>query len=552
MPESSLPFNSQSLPYLEDLYARFLNGDPEVSPEWADYFRSSQNGNGHPVTEGGVSFSPPFQSRSMFNPPGSGGSNHFRGEQRLNIALRQERVDSLIHAYRSLGHIPAKVDPLKVKIETPPELDHAFYGFTEADLDREVSTELLGGPDARTLRGVINWLKQTYCRSIGVQYMHIESLVARQWLMQQMETTANRIKLEVADQSRILERLADAVCFEKFLWDKFKGQKTFSLDGGETLIPLLDQAVERAADLGAKEVVLAMAHRGRLNVLYNTMGKQGRQIFREVEDQHEYLAFDDVKYHLGYSTDRKLSNGKKVHLSLCFNPSHLEFVNPVAMGRVRAKMDSIQDFQRKHGCCILIHGDAAFIGEGVTQETLNLSELYGYKIGGVVHIIVNNQIGFTTSVREGRSCRYATDVAKMLDIPIFHVNGEDPEAVAQVVKLAMEFRAKFQKDVVIDMYCFRRRGHNEGDEPRFTNPMMYKKIDLKPSVFESYKESLVNYRGLTAEEADAIWEKSRKKLEDELKAAHEKAAPPSNEPPWARSIFWSTMRASPGTGLPCA
>ena len=530
MSEPFAAFNSQSLPYIEDLYARYLNGDSSVPAEWAEYFRTSLNGNGAPATTGSrVSFDPPFKARSIFNPPGGGGLNHFRAEQKLSIALQQERVDGLIQAYRTLGHIPAKVDPLKVKIETPLELDHTFYGFTDADLDRDVSTELMGGPDTRTLRGVISWLKQTYCRSIGVQYMHIESLSARTWLQQQMEQTANRLKLDIKDQHRILARLADAVCFEKFLWDKFKGTKTFSLDGGETLIPLLDQAVERAADLGCKEIVLAMAHRGRLNVLYNTMGKKGRQIFREVLDQHEHLAFDDVKYHLGYSADRLLANGKKVHLSLCFNPSHLEFVNPVAMGRLRAKMDEILDYKREQGCCILIHGDAAFIGEGVIQETLNLSELYGYKIGGVVHIIVNNQIGFTTSVREARSSRYTTDIAKMLDIPIFHVNGEDPEAVAQVVKLAMEFRAKFQKDVVIDMYCFRRRGHNEADEPRFTNPMMYKKIDLKPSVFESYKESLVNYRGVTAEEATAIWEKARKTLDDELLAAHDSTSTPHGD-----------------------
>lgn len=527
MADPTLQFHSHNLPYVEDLYARFLNGDTTVPAEWANYFRNSLNGSG--VPSAGTNFDPPFASRSVFNPPGGGGSNHFRGEQRMNIALRQERVDQLIQAYRSLGHISAKFDPLKVKVETPTELDHTFYGFSESDLDREVSTELVGGPDTRTLRGVIAWLKQTYCRSIGVQYMHIESLQARKWLQQQMETTANRLKLDVKDQRRILERLADAVCFEKFLWDKFKGTKTFSLDGGETLIPLLDQAIEWAAELGTKEIVMAMAHRGRLNVLYNTMGKMARQIFRELEDQTQHLAFDDVKYHLGYSSNRKLASGKNIHLSLCFNPSHLEFVNPIAMGRVRAKMDAIQDHKREQGCCILIHGDAAFIGEGVTQETLNLSELYGYKIGGVVHIIVNNQIGFTTSAREGRSCRYTTDVAKMLDIPIFHVNGEDPEAVAQVVKLAMEFRAKFQKDVVIDMYCFRRRGHNETDEPRFTNPMMYKKIDQKPSVYESYKESLINYRGVTAEEATEIWNRSRAKLDAELTAAHDENAPATRD-----------------------
>jgi 2-oxoglutarate dehydrogenase E1 component len=336
-----------------------------------------------------------------------------------------------------------------------------------------------------------------------------------------MEKTGNRLRLKHEEQVRILKRLADAVVFEEFLAKKFVGKKSFSLEGGETLIPLLDLAIEKSGNEGVREIVIGMAHRGRLNVLANIMHKSPRMIFREFDDKDPNLHFGhgDVKYHLGHSSDYFTSTGKKVHLSLCFNPSHLEFVNTVAQGRVRAKQDRFRDFRREHGCCILIHGDAAFAGEGIVQETLNLAELKGYKIGGTIHIILNNQVGFTTPPDEARSTTYCSDVAKMLQSPIFHVNGEDPEAVAQVVSLALDFRRKFRRDVVIDMYCYRRRGHNEGDEPEYTQPVMYRAIKQRPSMFESYLQHLLGQRGVTREEAEKIAEERRGKLETELTEA---------------------------------
>ena len=296
-----------------------------------------------------------------------------------------------------------------------------------------------------------------------------------------------------------------------------------SLEGSESLLPTLDLAIEEAGEQGVQEVVVGMAHRGRLNVLANIIGKSPREIFREFEDKDPdlHIGGGDVKYHLGYVNDYRTSTGRKVHLSLCFNPSHLEFVNTVAMGRLRAKEDRIEDFAREHGLLILIHGDAAFIGEGVVQETLNLSQLPGYTVGGALHVVVNNQIGFTTSTAEARSTHYCTDVAKMLQIPIFHVNGEDPEAVAATVKIAMEFRRKFRRDAVIDMYSYRKLGHNESDEPAFTQPMTYAAIAKRKSVREGYLDRLLGMGEITREEADAIAERRRDHLENELSQAHE-------------------------------
>jgi 2-oxoglutarate dehydrogenase E1 component len=516
--------NSGSLSYVEDLYRRYQSGDGGVPAEWADYFKSLANGhgaNGHAVEEF------PFPQRSLFNPPGGNGRDGAKvaaqspGQQRIAVAAEQEKLDQLIRNFRVRGHILAQLDPLGGEKSSPPELVPEFYGFTDADLDREMSTEFVGGPQTRTLRGMINWLKQTYCRSIGAQFMHIDSLTDRVWLQNRMEETGNRIRLSRDDQLRILKRLADAVVFEEFLAKKFVGAKSFSLEGAESLIPLLDLAIEKCGNEGVREIVIGMAHRGRLNVLANIMGKSPRQIFREFDDNdpHLHLGRGDVKYHLGYSRDWTTTKGHTVHLSLCFNPSHLEYVNTVAEGRVRAKQDRFKDFDRQMGATFLIHGDAAFAGEGVVQETLNLSRLNGYRVGGTLHIVVNNQVGFTTSPKEGRSTDYATDVAKMLQSPIFHVNGEDPEAVAQVVTLALDFRKKFKRDVVIDMYCYRRRGHNEGDEPSFTQPVMYKKIRERTNVYEGYLKHLLGLRGVTREEADKIVDKTRDDLDRELTAA---------------------------------
>lgn len=511
---STSHFSTQSLAFIEQRYSDYLHDRNSVSPDWRDYFDDIHAGHEDVTAE---VLQTPFQHDSIFHK-----QTRVTGEAIApDTAILQERLDQLIRNYRVRGHIIAQIDPLNAKRPEPPELDPAFYGFTEEHMHMEFSTQWFGGAECRTLGEMLQWLKMTYCRSVGVQFMHIDSLQVRSWLRDRMERSGNRIRLTREEQVRILTRLSDAVMFEEFVQKKYVGAKSFSLEGAESLIPLLDLAIERAGAQGIDLVVMGMAHRGRLNVLANIMGKRPSRIFREFEDRDPELQMGrgDVKYHLGYSNDWKTATGQDVHLTLCFNPSHLEFVNPVALGRLRAKQDHRLDYDRRRSLGILIHGDAAFAGEGVAQETLNLSELTGYRTGGTLHIVVNNQIGFTTSASEGRSCTYATDVARMLQIPIFHVNGEDPEAVAQVVHLAMDFRARFQRDVIIDMYCFRRRGHNEGDEPAFTQPTMYQMIRQRKTVFDSYLDSTLAMNELTREEIDAIVARRAEILEEELAEA---------------------------------
>jgi 2-oxoglutarate dehydrogenase E1 component len=413
------------------------------------------------------------------------------------------------------------LDPLGARNPRPPELDPAYYGFTDADLQCAVSTATIRGSNFQTLQEVIDRFENTYCRAIGAQFMHIDDLEARDWLQRRLENAEHRLKLDRAKQLRILTKLTDAVIFEEFTRTKYVGAKTFSLEGAETLIPLLDVAIGKLAQQGVREIVMGMSHRGRLNVLANIIGKKYHSIFREFEDVDAALFTNrgDVKYHLGHHNYFTTRAGHEVHISLGFNPSHLEFVNPVTLGRCRAKQDRFGDSQRLVGVALLIHGDAAFAGQGIVQESLNLSQLSGYRVGGAVHIVVNNQIGFTTCPDDSRSSHYATDVAKMLQIPIFHVNGEDPEAVAQVVDLALDFRQTFQRDVVIDMYCFRRWGHNEGDEPAFTQPLMYESIESRKTVRECYAEQLLRLGELTQEEADEIAVRRREELEQELSVA---------------------------------
>jgi len=433
----------------------------------------------------------------------------------------QHRVDQLVRAYRVRGHMAATVDPLGRERPRPPELDAAFWGIEPDDLDRAVSRATLAGDGPFTVRGVVERLTDTYCRSIGAQFMHLDDLAVRHWLQDRMEATRNRLVLGRTEQLRILTRLTDAVIFEEFIQKKFVGAKSFSLEGAESLIPLLDLALEKAGQQGVDEVVIGMAHRGRLNVLANVLGKSPRQIFREFADVDAelHLGGGDVKYHLGHGSTWTTAAGRKLHLSLCFNPSHLELVNPVALGRMRAKMDRVGDAKRERGLVLLIHGDAAFAGEGIVQETLNLSELPAYATGGTLHVVVNNQIGFTTPPEQSRSSTYATDVAKLLQSPILHVNGEDCEAVAQAVKLALDFRHAFHKDVVIDMWCYRRRGHNEGDEPSFTQPLLYQAIERRKPVREGWLGHLLEHGGVTREEADAIAAERKALLERELAAA---------------------------------
>jgi 2-oxoglutarate dehydrogenase E1 component len=435
---------------------------------------------------------------------------------------RQDLVDQLIRAYRVRGHLIADLNPLEPPSAVHAELDPAYYGFTAADLDLLFSSATIPGANAMTLREILSLLKNTYCRSIGVQFMHIDDLKVKDWLQERMESTQNRRGLSREEQLRILTKLTDAEIFEQFIHAKFVGAKRFSLEGAETLIPLLDMAIEEAAAKGVKECVIGMAHRGRLNVLANIMGKSPRQIFREFDDVTARSG-GDVKYHLGYSSDLTTTSGNSIHLSLAFNPSHLEFVGPVVLGRVRAKQNRFRDEDRTKGMGIIIHGDAAFAGQGVVQEMLNMSELAGYRTGGTVHVVLNNQLGFTTDPDEGRSTKYATDVARMLQIPIFHVNGEHPEPVAQVIKLAMDFRERFKKDVVIDMYCYRKHGHNEGDEPAFTQPLLYEKIRKRKTVREAYLDNLLTLGGVTREEGDQIARKRRETLEADLGMARSPA-----------------------------
>src|SRR6266850_3956831 len=508
------PLNSFNLAFIEELYVNYLQDPSSVPLDWRRYFEQFLQDDGIAETQIGPSFRP----TGLFNPADPGGV--IRADD-ATLAQLQNRVDMLIRNFRVRGHLIARIDPLDRPLAHLPELNPEFYGFTEADMERRFSSETLHSDGPLTLREILNRLRNTYCRSIGVQFMHIDDLDVRRWLQQRMEGTENRLTLSREEQIRILTRLTDAVIFEEFIRKKFIGAKSFSLEGAESLIPLLDLAIERAGEQQIDEIVLAMAHRGRLNVLANIMAKSPRQIFREFADLDPdlYVGRGDVKYHLGYSSDWETMAGRKIHLSLCFNPSHLEFVNPVALGRMRAKQDRAGDTERKQGMTVLIHGDAAFAGEGVIQETLNLSQLTGYTIAGTLHIVINNQIGFTTSPSDAYSSVYATDVAKMLQIPIFHVNGEDPEAVAQVIRLAMDFRRAFKRDVVIDMYSYRRLGHNEGDEPFFTQPTMYRAIKQRKPVREGYLDHLLRLGGVTREEADEIASQRQDLLERELSKA---------------------------------
>ncbi|MFO0845148.1 MAG: 2-oxoglutarate dehydrogenase E1 component [Gemmataceae bacterium] len=432
----------------------------------------------------------------------------------------QTGVVRLIYAYRELGHFQAHLDPLSEPRVGYPQLDLAEYGLSDADLGRTVDPrpfQGLAGPT--TLAELLKALKKTYCRAIGVEYRHIQDTRIRHWLEARMEPVRNRPRFDRARKVRILESLHYAELFERFLHTRYTGQKRFSLEGSETLIPLLEAVVERAPDSGVREVVIGMAHRGRLNVLANILRKPYEQIFAQFEDKYLPDSMDgdgDVKYHLGFSSDRVSPSGGKVHLSLSPNPSHLEAVDPVVEGRTRAKQVQFGDADRRWGIPLLIHGDAAFAGQGLVAETLNLSQLPGYTTGGTIHVIVNNQIGFTTVPADARSTTYCTDVAKMIQAPIFHVNAEDPEAACFLAELALDFRQEFKRDVVLDMICYRRHGHNEGDEPSYTQPIMYSKIRSRPTLTEVYTEQLIMTGDLTVEETDAIRTKFEEKLQKSL------------------------------------
>ncbi len=503
--------SGENAAFLDEKYVAWLRDPSAVEPAWAALFASWERPeNGHTPRLG-----PSFTPRSLFNPAGQG-APATQGDV-LAATLRQARAAQLINAYRVRGHIEADIDPLgRLEKKAHTELTPAWHGLSEADLDAPVSgLGVFGVPEITTLRHVIARLRRAYCGTFGVEFMNIHDLTKRRWLLERLETLQDRTLLTREEEIEILRKLSDAEGFETLLHNRFPGTKRFSLEGAETLIPLLDLALERLAERGALEVIIGMAHRGRLNVLANILQKPIRNIFTEFEDARSdtFQGSGDVKYHQGYAGNVRTRGGHPLRLSLAFNPSHLEAVDPVVEGRVRARQDRGQDFAHHKVIPILLHGDAAFAGQGLVAEVLNLSDLKGYRTGGTIHVIVNNQIGFTTAPKDARSTPYATDVARMLMVPIFHVNGEDPLAVAAAVELAVEWRQSFHQDVVIDMYCYRKHGHNEGDEPSFTQPLLYEAIRSHPSPRVAYARKMIAAGDLSEADVDRIFGESRERLE---------------------------------------
>src|SRR4029079_730648 len=440
------------------------------------------------------------------------------------------RTLELIHAYRVRGHLMADTDPLEYRQRSHPDLAVESHGLTLWDLDREFPTGSFGGEGRRFMKlsTILSILRDSYCRTTGIEYMHIMDPEQRRWIQERVEQPHSKPPRQ--EQLRILLKLNQAEAFETFLQTKFVGQKRFSLEGGETTIPLLDEICEAAADHGLDEVTIGMAHRGRLNVLANIVGKKYSQIFREFEgniDPRTVQGSGDVKYHLGAEGEFTAGSGAEIKVSVAAHPSHLEAVDPVLEGIARAKQDVLNRGAEFPVLPLLVHGDAAFAGQGVVAETLNLSQLRGYRTGGTIHVVVNNQVGFTTSPASSRSSLYCTDVARMVQAPIFHVNGDDPEACIRVARLAFEYRQAFKKDVVIDLVCYRRRGHNEGDDPSYTQPLMYDLIEQKRSVRKLYTESLIGRGDITVEEAEQVLRDYQQQLERVFTEVREASNAPS-------------------------
>ncbi|WP_338693572.1 2-oxoglutarate dehydrogenase E1 component [Bradyrhizobium sp. 26S5] len=533
--------------YIDDLYARYEQDPSSVDAEWQDFFKSlkdaptdvQKNAEGASWGRDNWPVTPRDELTSALDGNWAqvekavgtklAAKAQAKGAALSDTDVNQATRDSvralmLIRAYRMRGHFHAKLDPLG--IEAPrdrEELDPRSYGFTEADFDRKIFLDHVLGLEYGTLREIVQICERTYCQTLGVEFMHISNAAQKAWIQERIEGPDKEISFTPEGRRAILNKLIEADGFEKFCDTKFTGTKRFGLDGGESLIPALEQIIKRGGNLGVKEIVVGMPHRGRLNVLTQVMGKSHRALFHEFKggsaNPDSVEGSGDVKYHLGASSDREF-DGNNIHLSLTANPSHLEIVDPVVMGKVRAKQDQHGDppDMRISVLPLLMHGDAAFAGQGVVAECFSLSDLKGYRTGGSLHFIVNNQIGFTTYPRYSRSSPYPSDVAKMIDAPIFHVNGDDPEAVVFAAKVAIEFRQKFHKPVVIDMFCYRRHGHNEGDEPAFTQPVMYKRIASHPSTLEIYAKRLVADGVLTegeVEKAKADW---RARLDAELEA----------------------------------
>jgi 2-oxoglutarate dehydrogenase E1 component len=532
-------------PYIEDLYARFEADPKSVDAEWQAFFGSLKDSASDVAKSArGASWKKPqFIARddTLSALDGQWAETEKKigeklrakaqgaGVELLAEDVQQATRDSihalmLIRAYRIRGHFHANLDPLGLEgNKDDEELDPRAYGFGEADFDRRIYLDYVLGLEFATMREIVAICQRTYCQTIGIEFMHISNAQQKGWIQERIEGADKEITFTREGKRAILNKLIEAEGFEKYCDTKFTGTKRFGLDGGEALIPALEQIIKRGGNLGVKEIVLGMPHRGRLNVLTQVMGKPHRALFHEFKGgsaaPDTVEGSGDVKYHLGASSDREF-DGNKVHLSLTANPSHLEIVDPVVLGKVRAKQDQLgaTPEDRTMVMPLLMHGDAAFAGQGVVAECFGLSALKGYRTGGSVHFIVNNQIGFTTYPRYSRSSPYPSDVAKMIEAPIFHVNGDDPEAVVYAAKVATEYRQKFQKPVVIDMFCYRRHGHNEGDEPAFTQPLMYKAIRAHPTTLEIYAKKLMAEGVVTAGEVDKMKADWRTRLDAEYEA----------------------------------
>ncbi|MBK0416892.1 2-oxoglutarate dehydrogenase E1 component [Chromobacterium haemolyticum] len=489
-------------PFIEELYEQYLADANSVPNEWRDYFDKLAQAPG--AAERDVPHMPIQESFIQLAKKPAAGQRASSGAE-WDTMQKQVGVLKLISAYRVLGSRQANLDPLKrMDQELVRELDPATHGLTVADMAVQFNAGSLVGPQKMPLSDILARLKQTYCGNIGVEYMHITKSDEKHWVQKRFEGDLSTPHYDAAKKQRILKQITAAETLERYLHTKYVGQKRFSLEGGESAIAALDHLIQNATGQGVQELIIGMAHRGRLNVLVNTLGKLPRDLFAEFEGKAaQQMASGDVKYHMGFSSDIPTADGP-MHVSLAFNPSHLEIVNPVVEGSVRARQERRKDTERKTAVPVLIHGDSAFGGLGVNQGTFNLSQTRGYGTGGTIHIVINNQVGFTTSdTRDIRSTMYCTDVAKMIEAPIFHVNGDDPEAVCYVMQAALDYRMTFKKDVVIDLVCYRKLGHNEGDDPFLTQPMMYKKIAKHQGVRAMYAERLVQEGVLKAEEADA-------------------------------------------------
>jgi 2-oxoglutarate dehydrogenase E1 component len=493
-------------PYVEELYEAYLDNPGSVPDNWRAYFDSMQNvpavdGSNKPdVAHASVIAS--FAERAKAGP-----IRVVTASADAEMGRKRVAVTQLIATYRNLGSQWANLDPLqRQERPTIPEMEPAFYGFTDADLDIQFNiSNTYFGQETASLRDLLNFLRDTYCRSIGAEFMYISDPAEKRWLQEKLESIRSTPNFSAEKKIHILDRLTAAEGLERYLHTKYVGQKRFSLEGSESFIASIDETIQRAGENGVQEIVIGMAHRGRLNVLVNTLGKSPADLFEEFEGKHgDELPSGDVKYHQGFSSDISTAGGP-VHLSLAFNPSHLEIVNPVVEGSVKARMDRRGDKEGAQVLPILVHGDAAFAGQGVVMETLNLAQTRGYGTGGTVHIVINNQIGFTTSdPRDSRSTLYCSDVVKMIEAPVLHINGDDPEAVVLATQIAMDYRVQFKKDIVLDIICYRKLGHNEQDTPALTQPLMYKKIGQHPGTRKLYADKLAAQGTIPADGGDKM------------------------------------------------